>query len=68
MIEPLKLIIMDFQEFELDTGVPRRLKIRAVPYKATVFIGVRRSGKSTYLFQMIKRLLDAGVSRETSCT
>jgi hypothetical protein len=64
MIDPLKSIILDFQEVELDTGVPRRLKIRTVPYKATVCIGVRRSGKSTYLFQMIKRLLDAGVSRE----
>ncbi len=64
MIETLKPIILDFQEVELDTGVPRRLKIRAVPDKATVCIGVRRSGKSTYLFQVIKRLLDDGVSRE----
>ena len=64
MIETLKPIILDFQEVELDSGVPRRLKIRAVPDKATVCIGVRRSGKSTYLFQLIKRLLDDGVSRE----
>ena len=64
MIETLKSIILDFQEVELDTGVPRRLKIRAVSGKATVCIGVRRSGKSTYLFQVIKRLLDDGVSRE----
>ena len=61
MIETLKSIILDFQEVELETGVPRRLKIRAAPDKATVCIGVRRSGKSTYLFQMIKRLLDDGV-------
>ncbi len=64
MIEILKSIILDFQEVELETGIPRRLKIRAVPDKATVCIGVRRSGKSTYLFQMIKRLLYDGVSRE----
>ncbi len=64
MIDTLKSIILDFQEVELDTGVPRRLKIRAVSGKATVCIGVRRSGKSTYLFQVIKRLLDDGVSRE----
>ncbi|MCD6499991.1 MAG: AAA family ATPase, partial [Deltaproteobacteria bacterium] len=64
MIETLKSIILDFQEVELDTGVPRRLKIRTVPHKATVCIGVRRSGKSTYLFQVIKRLLDDGLSRE----
>ncbi|PXF58832.1 MAG: AAA family ATPase [Deltaproteobacteria bacterium] len=64
MIEILKSIILDFQEVELETGVPRHLKIKAVPNKATVCIGVRRSGKSTYLFQVIQRLLDDGVPRE----
>ena len=63
MIETLKSIILDFQEVQLETGVPRRLKIETVPDKATVCIGVRRSGKSTYLFQVIDRLLNEGVSR-----
>ena len=64
MIETLKPIILDFQEVELETGVPRRLKIEEVSGKATVCIGVRRSGKSTYMFQVIQRLLDGGVPRE----
>ena len=64
MIEILKSILLDFQEVEFDAGVPRRLQITAVPGKATVCIGVRRSGKSTYLFQVIKRLLEDGVPRE----
>jgi len=64
MIEIIKPIILDFQELELMTGVPRRLRIEVVPGKATVCMGVRRSGKSTYLFQVIQRLLDEGVSRE----
>ena len=62
MIDTLKSIILDFQEIELDTGVPRHLNVVVIPGKATVCIGVRRSGKSTYLFQIIKRLLDSGVS------
>jgi len=62
--EALKSIILDFQEAELQTGMPRRLAIKAIPGKATVCIGVRRSGKSTYLFQVIQRLLNDGVSRE----
>ena len=33
------------------------------PGKATVCIGLRRSGKPTYLFQIIQRLLDDGVPR-----
>ncbi len=64
MIEILKELILDFQELDLVTGVPRRLKITPVAGKATVCIGVRRSGKSTFMFQCIKKLLDEGVSRQ----
>ena len=64
MIETIKSIILDFQELSLETGIPRRLRIDVVPGKATVCIGVRRSGKSTYLYQVIQRLLDDGVPRE----
>lgn len=64
VIEILKSIILDFQEVELETGVPRRLQIETVANKATVCIGVRRSGKSTYLFQIVERLLAEGVPRE----
>lgn len=53
MIETIKSIILDFQETRLETGVPRRLRIEAVHGKAAVCIGVRRSGKSTYMFQVI---------------
>lgn len=62
MIKTIQSIILDFQEVHLDTGVSRRLLIRTVPGKATVCIGVRRSGKSTYMFQIIQRLLNNGVS------
>jgi len=64
MIEIVKSIILDFQEISLETGVPRRLEVETIPGKATICIGVRRSGKSTYLFQIIERLLNAGVPRE----
>ncbi|MEA5115946.1 MAG: ATP-binding protein [Geobacteraceae bacterium] len=64
MVEILKELILDFQEFDLITGVPRRLKITPVTGKATVCIGVRRSGKSTFMFQRMKQLLDEGVPRQ----
>jgi len=64
MIETIKTIILDFQDISLQTGVPRRLGIETVSGKATVIVGVRRSGKSTYLFQIIQGLLDSGVQRE----
>ncbi len=64
MKEAIKSILLDFQETELESGVPRRLRIKTVRGKAAVCIGVRRSGKSTYLFQVIERLLASGVPRQ----
>ena len=64
MVEVLREIILDFQEEVLVTGVPRRLAVRRVPRKTLVCIGPRRSGKSTFLFQIIRKLLDAGTPRE----
>ncbi len=64
MIDMLKEIILDFQEMDLPTGVPRRVAVSKVPGKATVCIGVRRSGKSTFMFQLMKKLLDSGVARQ----
>lgn len=64
MIETIKSIILDFREIAMKTGVPRHLHIEAIHGKAAVCIGVRRSGKSTYLFQIIQRLLVGGVPHE----
>lgn len=60
-LQLIKAIILDFQETRPETGVPRRLQMESVPGKASVCIGVRRSGKSTYLYQVIQRLLNTGV-------
>ncbi len=64
MLETLKSILLDFQEVQLETGVPRRMRLEPVRGKAAVCIGVRRSGKSTYLYQRIQRLIDRGVPRQ----
>ena len=62
MLEILKEIILDYQDVELPTGVIRRIEVTPIAGKATVCIGVRRSGKSTYMYQTMKRLRDNGVS------
>jgi predicted AAA+ superfamily ATPase len=64
MVEMLKEIILDFQDVDLPTGVPRRVAVSSMSGKATVCIGVRRSGKSTFMFQLMQKLLDTGVSRQ----
>ena len=64
MLDTIKSIILDFQELELETGTPRRLKVEGITGKAAILIGVRRGGKSTYLFQIMDRLLQEGVPRQ----
>ncbi len=64
MLETIKEIILDFQESELEDSVPRRLELRRVARKATVIIGARRAGKSTFMLQVARRLVDEGVSRQ----
>ena len=64
MINTLKELILDFQQSLPDAGVTRRLQISPVKGKASICVGVRRSGKTTYLFQIVKRLLSQGVSAE----
>ncbi len=64
MRDILKTLILDFLETPLKTGVARRVKIEAVPGKETVYVGVRRCGKSTYMLQVIQDLMVKGVSKE----
>ncbi len=64
MLETLKTLILDFQETPLETGISRVTQIEPVPGKATICVGVRRCGKSTYMFQVMRSLLEKGVSRD----
>lgn len=64
LIQQIKEIIIDFQEHVLHTGIPRHLAIVPIIEKATICIGVRRSGKSTMLYQIIRRLQQNGVPKE----
>ena len=64
MLDLLKEVILDFQETEPFTGVPRRTEVITVSGKAAVCIGPRRSGKSTFLFQLVRKILDGGARRD----
>ncbi|MBY0544465.1 MAG: ATP-binding protein [Gammaproteobacteria bacterium] len=62
MVRIIQSIILDFQELPLNGGTARCLKIKTVHGKAKVCIGVRRSGKSTFMCQIMQKLLENGVS------
>jgi predicted AAA+ superfamily ATPase len=47
--------------------IPRDTQILPVPRKATVIIGIRSCGKSTWQHEKIESLLDDGVDEENIC-
>lgn len=65
MLEILKKIILDGQESPLFTGITRKLQIETIPNKATICMGVRRSGKSTFMHQIIEKLKQQGTPKES---
>lgn len=64
MLALLKELILESQESEIEPGIARRFDWTPVSGKATVCIGVRRSGKSTFMSQIMRRLLAEGISRQ----
>lgn len=64
MIDLIKELILDSRSGPHFIGTPRRLKVTPVQKKASVIIGVRRSGKSTYLNQIVNNLLSEGIAPE----
>ncbi|MEM0236416.1 ATP-binding protein [Thermofilum sp.] len=58
-------IIKDFQEFELPRLVERDLRVEPdLPVRRTIsIIGPRRAGKTFFMFQIIRRLLESNVDR-----
>lgn len=57
-------LLADFQERELPRVTPRALSLPALPGKADVVIGMRRSGKTWFLYQQIQERLASGVERD----
>lgn len=59
-------IIADFKENSLPDLIPRKLKVDLdIPIKRAITImGPRRSGKTYYLYSLIKELLNQGIGKE----
>ena len=64
--ETLAQIILNFQDRSLPHLVKRELEVDLeVPLRrASVILGPRRSGKTYYLYFLIKRLLEGGIKKE----
>jgi predicted AAA+ superfamily ATPase len=62
--EVIDALIADFQERELPRVTPRSLTLPGLPGKADVVVGMRRSGKTFFLYQQIQERLAADIARE----
>ena len=61
--ELIDALIADFQERALPPITPRDLALPRLPGKADVVVGMRRSGKTFFLYQQIGELLARGIDR-----
>jgi predicted AAA+ superfamily ATPase len=59
----VEALIADFQEREIPRVTPRSLSLPSLPGKADVVIGMRRSGKTWFLYQQIEERLAQGIDR-----
>ena len=59
----IEALIADFQEREIPRVTPRSLSLPSLPGKADVVVGMRRSGKTWFLYQQIGDLLAQGIDR-----
>jgi predicted AAA+ superfamily ATPase len=62
--EVIDRLIADFQERELPRVTPRNLSLPGLPGKADVVVGMRRSGKTYFVYQQIGDQIAAGIDRE----
>lgn len=62
--EVLDSLISEFHQHPLPDLVPRELDLPDAPRLAVTFIGMRRSGKTYAMFDVMRRLTDAGIPRD----
>jgi predicted AAA+ superfamily ATPase len=64
MLQIIKELILDAQKGKAFDGTKRHLTISSLPHKATIIIGVRRCGKTTFLNQVLSDLQSEGIPKE----
>lgn len=62
--ETIKDVILSYYEMVWPKFQERALEISPLHGKATVLMGVRRSGKSTYFLQLAEKIINSGVERQ----
>ena len=63
-METVRMKLSDAREMELPAGIRREQALPEVPGSAHAITGMRRAGKTFYLFQCLRDALARGVARE----
>lgn len=64
-MEPLlERLIAEFHERELPQPTPRNVKLPWLPGKADAVVGMRRSGKTWFLYRVVQDRVAAGIPKE----
>ena len=61
----LEQLIADFHERNLPPFTPRHIRLPLLPNKADTVIGMRRSGKTYFVYQTISELVSKGIGKES---
>ena len=64
MRETIRLRLLDTLELGLPDLIPRSAQVPKVPNKAQAVIGMRRAGKTFFLYQQMQQLMDKGIERD----
>ena len=62
--EQIDARVADFQDRDLPELTPRRLTLPGLRGKVDAIVGMRRSGKTYFLYQQIRERIESGIGRE----